>query len=175
MSFKQVIAKGDDIIDRELGGGVRVKHGGLIDNFLFAGDGGLDGEELRVDVGTVHGGTDFGQIPHNGGQNAAFVDKTGNLHAGVMREIGDQTRVQHVAADLVGLTRDDRLHDMGRILARARMCNIALQVFLSLRFPFLDLLDAAAGIFIKRDPVAVDQLGILGFDVEIIVFGVVLA
>ena len=72
MSLDKVIAKGNDLVDRKLGGGVRIHHCGLIDGILFLCYGGLDGHKLNVDVGAFHLGADLGEITDNGRLDAAI-------------------------------------------------------------------------------------------------------
>ena len=54
MRFDEVVAEGNDIVDRKLGGGVRLEHCGVVDMLTLLGYSRLDGEELNVDVGHIH-------------------------------------------------------------------------------------------------------------------------
>ena len=55
MRLDEVVAEGHDIVDGQLGGGVRIHHSRVVDVLLLLGHSGLDGEELNIDVGDVHG------------------------------------------------------------------------------------------------------------------------
>src|SRR5262245_13047510 len=46
----QVVDQRPDLIEAQLGGGVRVEHRGVVDMLTLAGQRGLDGQRLYVDV-----------------------------------------------------------------------------------------------------------------------------
>ena len=54
------------------------------------------------------------------------------------------------------------------------MCYITLDILLSRFIPILYLIYATARVFVKRNTVAFDKLGIFGFDKELIVLCIVL-
>ena len=105
------------------------------------------------------------------------VHQAGDLHAGGLGEIGDRVAgVQHIAADADGLVGDHGLHDVGGVLAGALVPQVGVgEQTLGHILPALDLADAAPGILVQGDVVAVDQLRIILFNIEGIVFGVMLA
>ncbi len=56
VGLDELIAHGPDLGEGELGGGVRVHHGGVVDVLALASEECLDGEFLDVDVGADEGG-----------------------------------------------------------------------------------------------------------------------
>ncbi len=177
MSLDELVAHLDDGIDIQFGAGVGIQHGCQVDVLLLAGAGGLDGHKLAVDVGHIQRRALGGKLTHTGRQDAAAVDETGNLHTGLLGEIGNEmTGIQHVTADLIGLAGDDRLHDIGAILMGAGMglhgAVLDLGVFL---LPSSDLIDTAAGILVEGNVVALDKAGEVLLDEPRIVLGVMLA
>ena len=60
--FDEVVAECNDIVDRKLGGGVRLEHCGVVNMFLLLGNSCLDGEKLNVDVGHIHCGALNGEV-----------------------------------------------------------------------------------------------------------------
>ena len=111
VGFDQLQGHFFDIVQAQLRGGVGIEHGGPDHIGALSGPGGLDGQQLDVDVGHIHGGADGGQGTDEGGMDTGGVHQAGDLHAGGLGEIGDQVaRVQHIAADADGLVGDDGLH-----------------------------------------------------------------
>ena len=49
----KVVTEGDDVVGRQLGGGVWIGHGRLVYALLFPCHGGLDSQKLRIDVRAV--------------------------------------------------------------------------------------------------------------------------
>lgn len=177
MSLDELVAHLDDGVDVQLGAGVGIQHSGKVDVLLLAGAGGLDGRELAVDVGHVQRRTLGGELTHAGGQDAAAVDEAGNLHTGLLGEVGDEVAgIQHVTADLIGRSGNHGLHDAGAVLAGASMglhgAVLNLGVFL---LPRGDLIDTAAGILVEGNIVALDEAGEVLLDEPRIVLGVMLA
>ena len=176
MSFDKVVAHCDDLVDGKLGGGVGIQHCSLIDGVLLASNGSLDGQQLNVDVGAVHSGTDLGQIADICGLNTCFVNKAGNLNAGVVRQVGDKTVIYYVTADGIRLVGGDGLHNVRSVfVGTLGRCLNAVHKLLTLLDPSCLVSDAAARIFVKRDAVSVDKLGIFFLDEELVVLGVMLA
>ena len=137
----------------------------------------LNGQQLHVDVGHVHGGALHRQPAHPGGVHPHPVDEAGHLHAGVLRQVLDEMAgVQHVAADLVGAAGDDGLHDVGGVLLGALVGQgPLLPQLVPLLGPALNLVDAPPGVLVQGDMEPVDELGVFGLDVVHVVLGVVLA
>ena len=67
MCLNEIIAKRNDVINRELGGSVGIHHSRLIDRILFLGYCGLDRHKLNVYVCSVHSGADLREIADDGG------------------------------------------------------------------------------------------------------------
>ena len=80
------VAQLDDIVDGQLALAVRIHHGRLIDIVLPEGAGGLDGQQLHVDVGAVERGADLRQIADVGRGNAGGVDQAGHLDHRIARQ-----------------------------------------------------------------------------------------
>ena len=144
---------------------------------LFPGHRGLNGQQLHVDVGHVHGGALHGQPAHPGGVHPHPVDEAGHLHAGVHGQILDEMAgIQHVSADFVGVPGHHRLHDVGGVLVGPLVGDAALLPQLVPLFgPARDLVHAPPGVLVQGDVEPVDELRVLGLDVEHVVLGVVLA
>ena len=177
MSLDELVAHLDDGVDVQLGAGVGIQHSGQVDVLLLAGAGGLDGHELAVDVGHVQRRALGGELTHTGGQDTAAVDEAGNLNTGLLGEVGDEVAgIQHVTADLIGITGDDGLHDAGAVLTGAGMglhgTSLNLGVFL---LPRGDLIDTAAGILVGGNVMTFDKAGEVLLDEPRIVLGVMLA
>ena len=136
----------------------------------------LDGEELDVNVEHVHGRALNRQRADMAGLDAVSVHEAGHFDACFLRQVGDQvTRIENVAADLVGRVGHNGFHDMGRILPGALVSlDAGLEELCVFFLPGLDLVDAAAGVLIQRNVVAVDELGIAALDVEAVVLRIML-
>ena len=99
MGFDHLIAHRDDIVHRQLAGRVRIEHNRLIDIILLQRARRLDREELDVDVRAVQRSALLRQVADDGRLHAVAIDEARNLYARVAGQIGDQTAIQHVAAD----------------------------------------------------------------------------
>ena len=54
VSLDELVAHRDDVINRKLCRGVRIKHSRLVYVLTLAGNSRLNGKELRIDVGHIH-------------------------------------------------------------------------------------------------------------------------
>ena len=137
----------------------------------------LDSEELHIDVEHVHRGALDRQRTDVAGMDAVAVHEAGHFDAGLLRKVGNQmSGVEDIAANLVRRIGHDGLHDMGRVFPGALVgLDAGLEEFLVLLLPGLDLVDAAAGVFIQRNVVAVDELGIAALNIKSVVLCIVLA
>ena len=136
----------------------------------------FDGEELRVDVGSIHCGKLNGQVTNVGRRYTVVVNEAGNLNASLARQIGDAAVVEHVATNLQGGVRPDRFHNTRSIFVSASVLNIAaVHNFLFLLLPVCNLIDATARIFVKRNVKLFNQVIATCLDVEGIIFSVMLA
>ena len=115
MSLDKIVAKRNDVVDRQLCGSVRLHHGSLINGFLFLGHSRFNGQQLNIDIGAVHSGKLLGETPDVCRLNTESAHKAGHLDASLGRKVVDKSRVQHVAADAVRRIGDDRLHNAGGI------------------------------------------------------------
>ena len=101
-----------DLIEVQLGGGVRVEHGGVIDVLALAGQRGFHRQRLHVDVGLHQRRQLRRQRPDVRRLQAGPVDQARHLHAAAGGQVVDQPVVGHVAIDharLAGLQAvDDR-------------------------------------------------------------------
>ena len=176
MSSDQIVHHALDGVDVQFCCGMRIQHCSLVNVIQLLGMSSFDGQQLHVDVGHVHCCTLYGQSTHAAGIDTHAIDQTGNLNTGICRQVGDQVAgIQHVAADLVGSIGDDAFHDPGSIFVRTGMLlHTALLQLCVFLLPAFDLVDAAAGILIQRNVVALDQLRIIALDVECIVLRIVL-
>ncbi len=118
----------------------------MVSGFL-PGHGGLDSQQLHIDVGHVHGGALHRQAARPAGMYPHAVNEAGHLHAGVGGQVLNEVPgVQHVAADFVGRTRDNGLHNIGSVFPGTLMVQLILGAQLvPLLFPAGNLLYAAAG------------------------------
>ena len=176
MLFDKVVAHMDDIVDGELGGAMGIQHCRVVDMLPLLGYGGFDGEQMDVDLGHVHC-RKLGRKGRLGtGLNAVFVDKAGNLNTCLCGEVGNKgvIFVDNVAADLIGNVGDNGFHYIRGVFACAGVAYVACNVHCALFVPTLDLFNTAAGIFVQRNAVALDKLGVFVLDEEIVVLGVVL-
>ena len=164
----QIVHHSDNVVNRKLGSSVRLQHCRVIYKVALAGDGSLNGDQLRVDIGHVHCRQLNRQPADTAGMNAVAVDQAGNFDTGIFGQVFDQTAaVEHVAADLVRRAGDNGFHDARSVFVRAFVRQLAfLAQFVVFFFPAVDLVDAAPGVFIQRNVVTVDQFWIFGFDKE---------
>ena len=165
-----------DAVDIQLAAGVRVEHRGLVNVLALTRDRCFDGEQLDVDIRHIHRRALHGQRTDVAGVDTRPVDETWHLNTCLLGQIGDEmTFVQHVAADLVRRVRDHRFQNAGGILVASRVLFYSFTqdvvVFLA---PLVDLFDTATWILVERDVELVDEIRVLGFDVEHIVLGVML-
>ena len=110
LGFDEVVAHGNDIVDGQLGGGVRIEHCRVVDVLSLFGCRSLDGEKLDVDVGHVHR-SKLGRESSLGCRlNAVGIDHAGNLNAGLTGQIVDKAVIKHVAVDSERLIGNDSLH-----------------------------------------------------------------
>ena len=175
MCLEELVAHLDDVVDGKLCRGVGIEHCRLIDMLLFLRYRRLYGEKLGVDVSHIHRRALHGKSAHVAGMNAVTVNQTRHLDAGICGQVVDKPVVQHVAADLIGLVGDYRLHNARCVLARSLMLYIAaVEDGLLLLLPARNLVYAAAGVLVKRNIPSIDKLGILRLDVEGVILGVVL-
>ena len=89
MRFDEVVAEGNDIVDRKLGGGVRLEHCCVVDMLTLLGYSRLDGEELNVDVGHIHSRALNGKTSDVSRLDSELVNKAGNLYAGICGQVVD--------------------------------------------------------------------------------------
>ena len=174
VSLDEIVAKRYDVVDGKFCGSVGVHHRRLVYGLAFFGNSRLDGKELNVDIGTVHGSQLFGKTSDMRGLYAESADKAGDLNARLGGQVVDKTGIYHVAADAVGRIGDNRFHYAGSIFVRALVREISLKRLTRL-CPLLLVLFTAAGIFVKRDAVSLDKLRILALDKERIVLRVMFA
>ena len=112
MRLDKLVAHCDDIVDGELCGGVRLEHCRLVYVLALAGYCRLDCDELGVDVSHIHSRELYGESADVGRVYSAAVNEAGYLYARICGEVVDKTRVEHVAADLIGRVGDDSLHNV---------------------------------------------------------------
>lgn len=106
-----------------------------------------------------------GRSPTTQGLDAVAVDEAGHFHAGVLRQIGNQTGIEHITVNSIGGIVHDRLDDIRCKLVGLGMFDMGiLQQTIPHFPPALDLFHTAAGILIQRNFVPLDQLGILVLD-----------
>ena len=170
MSFDEVVAEGNDIVDGKLSGGVGIHHGSLINRIFLLGNSCFDGEKLYIDVGHVHCSTLKRKRGLLNGLNTVFVDHAGYFYACFGGKVRDQTAVDYVAANLVGLVGNHSFHDVGRIFTGAVVAYVAVEILLTVVLPAGDLVYTAARIFVKGNIVLLNKLGILRLDEEAVVF-----
>jgi hypothetical protein len=112
MGLDQVVAERHDLVNRQLGARVRIEKRGLVDRLFLLFQGGLDGQQLHIDVRAVQGRACLGQVADLAALHAVAVHHARDLDDGFARKIRNQAGVHHVAADSerhVGLY---RLHDI---------------------------------------------------------------
>ena len=114
--FDEVVAEGDDIVDRKLGGGVRLEHCCVVNMLLLLCNSRFDGEKLNVDISHIHSRALNGQTSDVCRLDSELVDKARNLYAGICGQIVDKTAIEHVTADLVGSVGNYSVHNAGGIL-----------------------------------------------------------
>ena len=171
---KKVVAHALNIVHGKFGGGVRVEISRHVYEFLFLLACRFNRHVLHVDVGAVERGALFGKVAHKAGVDTVFIHKAFHFHAGVLRQVGDEPRVEHVAVHFVrhavryGI--DNRRSEFGAFY----MFDIVGCDFGAHFLPTVNLTDASAGIFVERNAETLNQFGIFGFDEKRIVFRIVL-
>ena len=116
MGFDEIVAHADDVVDTKLRGGMGVEHRRLVDVFLFQGQRGFDGDEVDVDVGAVEGGELFGEGADMASLYAVDIDQAGDFHNAVGGQVGDESVIEDIAADLVGGVGLDGVDDARAVL-----------------------------------------------------------
>lgn len=112
MGFNQVVTEVADLIDSELGSGVRVEHGSLVNTVLAEFKGGINSEHLNIDVSAVIGGANLGEVANITTLHAVGVDQTRHLDTRLGREVGDQAVVKDITTNLNWLVGLNRFHDI---------------------------------------------------------------
>ena len=164
-----------DGIDVELAPRVGIEHGRLIDVLELMSAGCLNGEELHVYVCHIHGRAYDRKSSDAAGIDPAAVNKAGNLYAGLFGEVADQMAgVEDIAANLIGSAGNHGFHDVGGVLPGALVSlDTCLKKFCIFLLPGLDLVNAAARIFVQRDVVAVYEFRISALYIKAVVLCVV--
>ena len=107
---------------------------------------------------------------------AHLVHKARYLNARIGGQVIDKAGVQYVAADLIRVAGDHSFHNVGGIFAGTGVLHFAvLQNAFFFFLPALDLVDAAARVFVQRNVELFNKLRVTGLDEERIVFRVMLA
>ena len=139
MGFDEFIYEGPDLIETEFGGGMRIKHGGVIDVFTLAGEGSFDNERLDVDVGLLHGSELRRHYADLGRLKSAFIDEAGNFNTTILWKVINKPVIGDVAIDdawcasfhgvnderTIFLTAFVRIHSVRRV--RRRLCRLPIQ------------------------------------------------
>ena len=73
VSIDQLVAHGHDVVDGQLRAGVGVEHDGLVDVIPLQRAGGLDGQQLHVDICAVQRRALLRQVADPGGLHAVPV------------------------------------------------------------------------------------------------------
>ena len=152
-----------------------IKHSCLIDIIFLLSHSRLDSKKLDIYHQIVHCGELKRQRLLTAGLNSAFVHEACDLDAGIVRKIGNESPVYNIAAYLIRNVCNDGFHNIRGIFLCALMRDLVVDIIIFLVLPVLYLLNAASRIFIERDIISLDKLGILCLDKKVIIFGVVLA
>ena len=176
MSFNQVIHKAADFVDGQVCAGMGIEKRSLIDILFLSGQRSIDYQLMDADLAHIQRCQLMGQIANMARLNATGIGKAGNFYAAIVRQIGDQTVVHHIAAEREVLSGFQCFDDAGCVFIAAFVgqfrvfnkgfCNIS---------PLFDLNAASSGIFVQRNVVLLDEFGVLVLDEEGVVLGVVLA
>ena len=166
MRFNQVVYECPNLVKAEFGGGVGVEHGGVVDVFTLATEGGFYGEGLDIDVGLHHCGKVGGQGADFGRLDAAFVHQARDFNTAALREVVNQAAVGDVAIDDAGLAGFERVDDEGTVFMAAFVSDFEfapLEGGFSI-FPLCDLMFTALDILVQWNPVLLDQVEAVAFD-----------
>ena len=174
VSLNELVAHLYDVVYREGGRGERIEHSRLIDGVLFKSYCRFDGEKLNVYIGHIHSRTLCGKTSDVCGLNAELVYKAGDLNTRLAGQVVNKTVVEYVAAYLVRHVGYDSIHYSGSIFVRALVCNASGKIFFLFGLPTVYLPYATARIFVKRNVVLIDKLGVSCFYKKIVIFCVVL-
>ena len=176
MRGDEFVAHLDDVVDGKFGTRVRIEHGGLIDPVALLRERGFDCQELDVDIGHVECGALGRQFADIASLDAVAVDEARNFDHRVRGQVRDEAVVQHVAADLNRLVRDNCLHDARAVLVRELVgeVRIAGELFVLL-LPVGDLFDTSSRVLVERNVVLFDEFRIFRLDPVGLVFGIVFA
>ena len=115
VGLDEIIAQFDDVVDgkfRRCGG---IQHRRMIDVLLLQGQRRFNGQQLRIDVGHIHRRTLGRQCADISTVDSRAIDQTGNFHHRIGRQIGDESVVQHIAADLENSVGVDGINDSGTV------------------------------------------------------------
>src|SRR5690606_1992270 len=113
---KQIVDQRADLLQVQLGGRVRVQHGGVIDVLALAGDGGFNRQLLDVHVRAHERGQLGRNLAHAGWLDAVRVDEARHLDAAALRQLVDEAIVRNVAVDHARLARHDAVDDARSVL-----------------------------------------------------------
>ena len=94
---------------------------------------------------------------------AHAINQAGNLYAGIRRQIlNEMAGVEYVSANLIRGPVYDRFHDVGSVFMRTLVVKLFSSAkFIALFGPTFNLVDTAAGVFVQRDVIALDEFRIL--------------
>ncbi len=89
MHLEQVLDQCIDLIQRQFSRGVGIKHGGVVNMLLLAGQDGLDHQALNVDVGHLQGRELWWERSNKRWVEPAAIDEAWYFDTAAMWEIGD--------------------------------------------------------------------------------------
>ena len=152
MSFDEVVAQVSYLIQGQLRGGMGVEIGCLIEGIFGIVEYSFDGEDLRIDICAIKGGTLFGVIADEAGLDAVAIDQTWNFDGTIARQVGDEALVHDIAMDAEG---DAGFHSFDDIRAVFKGASVGkffvVNDLVALVFPIVNLFNATAGVFIERN------------------------
>ena len=133
---EQVVGQRPDLVEVELGGGVRVEHRRVVDVLGVLGQQRLHGQVLDVDVGAHQRDQLRRDVPHDRRLQAVGVDQRRHLDGAAVGQLRDVAAVAEVAVDHRRLAGDDRVDDRARVLvARRHLDPVGPPVGLGLLLP----------------------------------------
>jgi hypothetical protein len=115
----QLVDERVDLVEVELGSGVRVEHRGVVHVLALPGECGLHRQFLHIDIRADERRELRRECADVRGLHAVAVDEARNLNRGARGQVVDEPLVGHVAVDDARLARLDAADDRRRVLEAA--------------------------------------------------------
>ncbi len=97
VGFDQFVDEGPDLVQAELGGGMRIEHGCVIDVLALAGQGRFHNQRLDVDVRLLKGCQMRRHLSNFGRLETVLIYKAGDFDTTALGQIIDESIVRNIS------------------------------------------------------------------------------